>query len=44
MEKNIRAVHVELMPEDLSEIETAATKIHIQGARLPESVLKHTGW
>jgi len=42
LEENIGAVHVELMPEDLHEIEAAAAKIQIQGARLPESVLKHT--
>ena len=30
-------------PEDLREIEAAAAKIQVQGARLPESVLKHTG-
>jgi aryl-alcohol dehydrogenase-like predicted oxidoreductase len=43
LEENIGAVHVELTPEDLHEIEAAAAKIQIQGARLPESVLKHTG-
>lgn len=43
LEENIGAVRVELTPEDLHKIEAAAAKIHIQGARLPESVLKHTG-
>jgi hypothetical protein len=43
LEENIRAVHVELTPEDLREIETAAAKIPIQGARLPEAALKLTG-
>jgi len=43
LEENIGAVNVELTPEDLHEIEAAVSKIQIQGARLPESVLKHTG-
>ena len=43
LEENIGAVHVELTPEDLREIEAAVAKIQVQGARLPESVLKHTG-
>ena len=32
-----------MTPADLCEIEAAAAKIHVQGSRLPESVLKHTG-
>ncbi len=43
LEENIGAVDVELTPEDLREIETAAAKIRMQGARLPEAVLKMTG-
>lgn len=43
LEENIRAADVELTPEDLREIESAASKIPVQGARLPESVLKMTG-
>jgi len=43
LEENIRAAHIELTPEDLREIESAASKILVQGARLPESVLKMTG-
>jgi aryl-alcohol dehydrogenase-like predicted oxidoreductase len=40
LEKNLGAAEVELTPDDLQEIEDAASKISIQGARLPEEVLK----
>ena len=43
LDENIGAVNVELTPDDLREIESAAAKIEIQGARLPEAVLKFTG-
>ena len=43
LEENIGAVNVELTPDDLRELEDAAAKIQIQGARLPEAVLKLTG-
>ena len=43
LEENIGAVNVELTLDDLSEIESAASKITVQGARLPEAVLKLTG-
>jgi aryl-alcohol dehydrogenase-like predicted oxidoreductase len=43
LEENIAAVNVELTPNELREIEDAAAKIHVQGARLPEAVLKMTG-
>ncbi len=43
LEENIRAADIELTPEDLREIESAASKIPVQGARLPDSVLKMTG-
>jgi aryl-alcohol dehydrogenase-like predicted oxidoreductase len=43
LEENIAAVNVELTPNELAEIEDAAAKIHVQGARLPEAVLKMTG-
>jgi len=43
LEENIAAVNVELTPEDLREMNAAAAKIQIQGARLPEAVLKMTG-
>ena len=42
LEENIAAVAVELTPDELGEIEDAAAKIQVQGARLPESVLKMT--
>jgi len=40
LEENLGAANVELTPDDLCEIEDAASKITIQGARLPEAVLK----
>jgi aryl-alcohol dehydrogenase-like predicted oxidoreductase len=43
LEENIGAVAVELAPEDLREIDSAAAKITIQGARYPESLEKRTG-
>jgi len=43
LEENIEAVNVQLTLDDLREIEDAAGKIHVQGARLPEAVLKLTG-
>jgi aryl-alcohol dehydrogenase-like predicted oxidoreductase len=43
LKENIGAANIELTTEDLREIENAASKITIQGARLPEAVLKMTG-
>ena len=43
LEENIGAAHVVLTSEDLRAIEAAVAQIQVQGARLPESVLKHTG-
>jgi aryl-alcohol dehydrogenase-like predicted oxidoreductase len=40
LEENIGSVSVELTPEDLDEINTAASRIPIQGERLPESILR----
>jgi aryl-alcohol dehydrogenase-like predicted oxidoreductase len=40
LEENIGSASLDLTPEDLEEIKTAASKIPIQGARLPESVLR----
>jgi aryl-alcohol dehydrogenase-like predicted oxidoreductase len=40
LEENLGAAHIELTPGDLREIEDSASKITIQGARLPEAVLK----
>ena len=42
-EENIGAANVELTPDDLRQIESFASKIQVQGARLPEAVLKMTG-
>jgi len=42
LDENIGAVDVELTPEDLSEIESAAAKITVQGDRYPERLEKMT--
>jgi aryl-alcohol dehydrogenase-like predicted oxidoreductase len=42
LEENIGAASVELTGADLREIDEAASKITVQGARLPEAVLKLT--
>jgi aryl-alcohol dehydrogenase-like predicted oxidoreductase len=39
LEENLGAADVELTPADLREIEDAASKIEVQGARLPAEVL-----
>jgi len=43
LEENIGAAAIELTADDLREIESAASKITVQGARLPEAVLNLTG-
>jgi len=43
MNENIGAVSVELTPEDLRDLENAASKIAVQGARYPEHLEKMTG-
>jgi len=43
LEENIGAVAVELMGDDLREIESAASKITVQGARYPEDLERRTG-
>jgi aryl-alcohol dehydrogenase-like predicted oxidoreductase len=43
LDENIGAVSVELTPDDLNEIETAAAKIEVQGARYPEDLERRTG-
>jgi aryl-alcohol dehydrogenase-like predicted oxidoreductase len=43
LEENLGAARVELTLRDLSQIEDAASKISIQGARLPEAVLAQIG-
>jgi aryl-alcohol dehydrogenase-like predicted oxidoreductase len=43
LEENIGAVNVKLSPEDLRELETAASRIAVQGARYPEELQKMVG-
>jgi aryl-alcohol dehydrogenase-like predicted oxidoreductase len=43
LEENIGAAAVELTPDDLREIEGAAQKIKVQGARYPEKLEEMTG-
>jgi len=43
LEENIGAVAVELTPDDLREIDSAASKITVQGARYPEKLEQMTG-
>jgi aryl-alcohol dehydrogenase-like predicted oxidoreductase len=43
LEENIAAVNVTLSPDDLRELETAASKIPAQGARYPEELQKMVG-
>jgi aryl-alcohol dehydrogenase-like predicted oxidoreductase len=43
LEENIGAVLIELTPDDLREIDSAASKIEVQGARYPEELERRTG-
>jgi aryl-alcohol dehydrogenase-like predicted oxidoreductase len=43
LEENIGAASIELTPDDLREIESAASKINVQGARYPEHLEQMTG-
>lgn len=43
LQENLGAIAVELTTSDLREIDATTSKITLQGARLPESVLKMTG-
>ena len=43
LEENLGAASVELTPDDLREIETAASEITVQGARYPEQSERLTG-
>jgi aryl-alcohol dehydrogenase-like predicted oxidoreductase len=43
LDENIGATNIELTPEDLQEIESAAAQITIEGARYPEHLEKRTG-
>jgi aryl-alcohol dehydrogenase-like predicted oxidoreductase len=43
LDENIGAVSIELTPDDLRDIENAASKITVQGARYPEKLERMTG-
>jgi aryl-alcohol dehydrogenase-like predicted oxidoreductase len=43
LEENIGAAEVELAPDDLGEIESAISRIQVQGARYPDSLEQMTG-
>ena len=43
LEENIGAAAIELTPDDLREIDSAASKITVQGARYPEKLERMTG-
>jgi aryl-alcohol dehydrogenase-like predicted oxidoreductase len=43
LEANIGAAAVELTREDLREIDSAAAKVSVQGARYPENLERMTG-
>ncbi|HSO42273.1 MAG TPA: aldo/keto reductase [Rhodospirillales bacterium] len=43
LEENVGAAGVELTPDDLTEIDSAAAKITVQGARYPENLEQMTG-
>ena len=43
LEENLGAAHVELTPDDLHAIDTAASKVRVEGARYPEELEKRTG-
>ena len=43
LDENIGAVAVELTPGDLREIDSAASKITVHGARYPEKLEQMTG-
>ena len=43
LEENLGAVHVELTEADLKEIDETSSSLKLEGARLPEAMLKMTG-
>jgi hypothetical protein len=43
LEENIGAVAVELTPDDLRDIDSAASQITVQGERYPEELQRMTG-
>ena len=42
LEENLQAADVTLTSDDLRDIDDAASKITVHGARLPENVLKYS--
>ena len=42
LEENLGSVGVDLAPDDLRDIETSFAKIPVEGARLPEQVLRYS--
>jgi aryl-alcohol dehydrogenase-like predicted oxidoreductase len=43
LDENIGALSVELTPDDVRDIDVAAAKITVQGARYPEKLEQMTG-
>jgi aryl-alcohol dehydrogenase-like predicted oxidoreductase len=43
LDENVRAVSISLSPDDLKQIESAASHIKVEGARYPENIEKMTG-
>jgi aryl-alcohol dehydrogenase-like predicted oxidoreductase len=43
LDENLGAAEIELTPDDLNEIESAASRIAVQGARYPEHLEQMTG-
>ena len=43
LEENLGAVNVQLTPDDIKQIEQASSNLKLEGARLPEAMLKMTG-
>jgi len=43
LEENLGAVNVELTESDLKQIDEASASLKLEGARLPEAMLKMTG-
>lgn len=43
LQENLGAVNVDLTESDLTQIDEASSKLTLEGARLPEAMLKMTG-
>ena len=43
MKENVGAVNVQLTEDDLQQMKDATSKLSLEGARLPEAMLKMTG-